>query len=303
MKVRRFKKGAVNHVYQRTINRFNIFYDIADYIVYFTIFCTFAKQADVTVWGLCLMIDHIHSLIQCNEMMSMSDFISRVTSVYVRCYNKYRSRKGPLFDERFGSAPKSDLKKLISCIIYVGNNPVERRICTRAEKFRWNFLAYADSDSPFSQKLQIKKMSKSMHRAIRIVNSYLKCGLYLDYAVVDSIFTDLNNNEREQLIDYIIVKYNVIDYKLILNHFDSYQQILVSMRSTTGSEYDLHEDIDRLSDTVYLDLIREVRKMGISNLRNVVCLSVDDKIRIAEILQKTTSVSAYQIRKFLHLKV
>lgn len=301
MKVRRFKKGAVNHVYQRTINRFNVFYDVADYIVYFTIFCTFAKQADITVWGLCLMIDHIHCLIQCNEMMSMSDFVSRVTSVFVRRYNKCRKRVGPLFDERFGSAPKADLKKLISAIIYVGNNPVERRICTRAEEYRWNFLAYADSNHPFSEKIDFKNISKSLSRSIRIVNSYLKRGLYLDYPVVDNIFSNLNRLEREQLIDYIISKYNVIDYKLILSHFDSYKQMLVSMRSTTGSEYDLREDTDRLSDAVYVNLIREIRKMGIDDLRGVVCLGVDDKIRVAEILQRNTGISKYQIRKFLHL--
>jgi REP element-mobilizing transposase RayT len=261
----------------------------------------FAKQADITVWGLCLMIDHIHCLIQCNEMMSMSDFVSRVTSVFVRRYNKCRKRVGPLFDERFGSAPKADLKKLISAIIYVGNNPVERRICTRAEEYRWNFLAYADSNHPFSEKIDFKNISKSLSRSIRIVNSYLKRGLYLDYPVVDNIFSNLNRLEREQLIDYIISKYNVIDYKSILSHFDSYKQMLVSMRSTTGSEYDLREDTDRLSDAVYVNLIREIRKMGIDDLRGVVCLGVDDKIRVAEILQRNTSISKYQIRKFLHL--
>lgn len=254
-----------------------------------------------TVWGLCLMIDHIHCLIQCNEMISLSDFISRVTSVYVRRYNKCRRRRGSLFDERFGSAPKVDLKRLISSIIYVGNNPVERRVCTKAEKFRWNFLAYANSNYPFSEKINFKNISKSLNRSIRIVNSYLKRGLYLDYAVVDNIFADLNNLEREQLIDYIIYKYNVIDYKSVLSHFDSYQQMLVSMRSTTGSEYDLHEDTDRLSDAVYVNLIREIRKMGIDNLRGVVCLGVDNKIRVAEILHRNTGISMYQIRKFLHL--
>ena len=117
MKVRRFKSGAVNHVYQRTQNRFNIFYDLADYLVYFTMFCTFARQAGIVVWGLCLMIDHIHALIQTENMKDLSDFMSRVTSVYARAYNKARGRKGSLFEERFGSAPKSDVKKLLSSII------------------------------------------------------------------------------------------------------------------------------------------------------------------------------------------
>ena len=34
MEKRKFKKGEANHVYQRTISGFNIFYDLEDYIVY-----------------------------------------------------------------------------------------------------------------------------------------------------------------------------------------------------------------------------------------------------------------------------
>ena len=90
MKARRFKGGIVNHIYQRTQNRFNIFYDVADYLVYFTIFCTFSRQTDITVWGLCLMIDHIHGLIQADNLKTLSEFISRTTSVFVREYNKSR---------------------------------------------------------------------------------------------------------------------------------------------------------------------------------------------------------------------
>ena len=138
MKARRFRRGEVNHVYQRTIDRFNIFYSVADYIVYFTIFCTSARKYDVTIWGLCLMIDHIHSLAQTQDKEELSQFMSYVTSIFVREYNKTLSRKGALFEGRFGSAPKSDRKKLVSAIIYLGNNPVEKRICANF----WSIIGY-----------------------------------------------------------------------------------------------------------------------------------------------------------------
>ena len=95
------------------------------------------------------MIDHIHSLIQADSVRELSGFVSRTTSVFARVYNKERKRCGPLFEERFGSAPKADLKRLISCIIYLANNPVERRICVRAEEYRWNFIAYIGFSLPF----------------------------------------------------------------------------------------------------------------------------------------------------------
>ena len=303
MKARKFKKGAVNHVYQRTINRFNIFYDIADYLVYFTIFCTFAREAKISVWSLCLMIDHIHTLIESDNLIPMSEFISRVTSVFVRVYNKYRGRKGPLFEKRFGSAPKSDIKKLISSIIYVGNNPVEKRICSKAELYRWNFIAYIDSDHPFSEKLIIGKCSTHLARAVRVVNTYAKKNLYLDYGILDGIFSKLSPSEKKQLIDYIIVLYNAIDYKKTLEHFETYEQLTTAMRSTTGSEYDLKEETDRSTDSVYRDCINEVKHMGITDIRKIVCLSINVKLDIANRLRQHTNASIKQICKFLHILV
>ena len=61
MKARRYKEGACNHIYQRTIDRFNIFYDIADYLVYYTIVSIAVQKYEVSILALCLMIDHTHA--------------------------------------------------------------------------------------------------------------------------------------------------------------------------------------------------------------------------------------------------
>ena len=105
MKTRKFKAKACNHIYQRTINRFNIFYDMSDYLSYFTIFSMTAIKSEVLVLGLCLMIDHIHMLVSAPDKTTLSRFISSVTSVFVRQYNTDIGRTGPLFEKRFGSAP------------------------------------------------------------------------------------------------------------------------------------------------------------------------------------------------------
>lgn len=301
MKARRFKVGIVNHIYQRTLNRFNIFYDVADYLVYFTIFCTFSRQTDITVWGLCLMIDHIHALIQADNLKTLSEFISRTTSVFVREYNKSRGRTGSLFEERYGSAPKSDKKHQISCIIYLGNNPVEKSLCMRAEEYRWNFLAYANCPNPFSNKLTIKSSSARLAKSLRIVNHYRKNERYLDHAVLDKIFKGLTMAEKHQLIDYIITKYNCIDYSRLLSHFDSYEQALTAMHSTTGSEYDLKEDRDGFSDATYRDFIHYLQSNGIKNTRNVIMLPTDHKKQLAMQLRRRFGAPAKQICKFLHI--
>ena len=52
---RRFLEDEVHHIYQRTINRFNIFYDLEDYLVYYTIISIAVRQYGVIVLGLCLI--------------------------------------------------------------------------------------------------------------------------------------------------------------------------------------------------------------------------------------------------------
>ena len=38
MKKRKFVEGEINHTYQRTISGGNIFYEVEDYLVYYTIY-------------------------------------------------------------------------------------------------------------------------------------------------------------------------------------------------------------------------------------------------------------------------
>lgn len=302
MRKRKFRGGVVNHVYQRTVNRFNIFYDEVDCLVYFTMFCTFAKEAGIVVWGLCLMVDHIHMMLQADRLSTMSKFISRVTSVFVREYNKDRSRSGSLFDERYGSAPKSDKKHLMTCLIYLGNNPVEKSLCIRAEEFKWNFIAYSASRNPFSDKVSKRGMPLKMKKAMSVVDSYSEKGKYLDYFVLDRIFSSVTKSQKAQLIDYIICRYNIIDYSRVLSHFDSYEQMCVAMRSTTGSEYDIKEHRDVWSDSVYADFIKCLNDSGLQCVRKVIMMRIDEKIRLAQLLHRSTGAPFEQVCKFLHLK-
>ena len=152
----------------------------------------------------------------------------------------------------------------------------------------------------FSEKLKFKDASQRLLRAVRIVNNYASRNLYIGYDVVDSIFEGLSAKEKNQLVDYIIGKYNVINYRAVMSHFDTYEQFTLSMRSTTGSEYDLHEDKDRLSDTAYRSIVRELWKIGITDFGHIITMGSDEKKLMAEKLRKLTDVPMIQICKFLH---
>lgn len=86
-RLRRFVAGELNHVYQRTLKGFNIFYDRYDYLLYYTVFSVLSRCYGLTVLGLCLMENHIHSLIQTENKDSLSRFMDHCSSVFVREYN------------------------------------------------------------------------------------------------------------------------------------------------------------------------------------------------------------------------
>ena len=94
---RKFNEDGIMHIYQRTISGFNIFYCIEDFIVFYTIVSVYASKFKIILIALCQMIDHTHLLASCGSLEQMSRFISAYTSGFVREFNQFTGRKGPLF--------------------------------------------------------------------------------------------------------------------------------------------------------------------------------------------------------------
>ena len=141
-----------------------------------------------------------------------------------------------------------------------------------------------------------------MRKALRIVDWHQSQGKYLTSSLISELMREMTSEEKDQLVDHIIVKYNVIDYDSLLKLFGSYEQMLTAIHSTTGSEYDLDEYIDRLSDSVYMNMIQCLRRSYGEKVRKVTVLSSKEKFELADYLHLHTSAHMKQIFKFLHLE-
>lgn len=301
---RKFINNGVNHVYQRTRSGFNIFYEVEDYLVYYTIFSVLSVKYGINVYGLCLMIDHLHSLISASSSRVFSAFVSNVTITFVKEYNRYHSRSGPLFCKGFGWAPKSGMKVLRTAISYLFNNPVERLLCKRAQNYRWNFLAYASSNNPFSDHLVWKKASRNLRRALKEVDGTIALNSHMTYVQLRRLFAGLDSREKKQLVDHIIVRYNVIRYDILIGtYYNGYDNMVLAINSNAGSEYDIPEYKSGYSDAEYRDLYKYVHKLGIKDAGEVISLPMESKFTLMSGMLTETSVSKLQILKYLHLKV
>lgn len=253
---------------------------------------------------LTLMHNHIHLLLIADSFKELSFFMDRCTSWFVRAYNIEHGRKGRLLKKNFGSAPKWDGKKQRSAIIYIGNNPVEKNFCRYAEECRWTFLAYAKSSCPFSDPIVIRRASSNLKSALHAIDNMIELNVPLKYSSLAFYKSRLSDQEYEQLIDYIISRYLPLDFEELLSKFKSYEDMIMAMRSTTGSEYEINEDRDDFSLASFSEMMNYIRK-NYSNkyIRKMISMSLEEKLELASALRNHTTASSSQIIKFLHIPV
>ena len=301
-KRRKFYRGITNHIYQRTIEGNQLFYCIEDCLVFYTIFSVCVKSAQILVHELCLMHNHVHFLAKTETVEELSAFVDHYTAWFVREYNAFVNRTGKLFKKNFGSAPKWEEKKLRSAIIYVGNNPVEKHFCQRAEQYRWNFLAFGKSEHPFSEKIIKSKISPELKKALKAVDVMVELNLPLKYTQLIHLTRNLKDKEMNQFVDYVISAYFPFDYKELSSHFKSFESMLEAMDSTTGDDYDIKEQRDSFSLAVFHEMVRYLQKgMKKYEIRKITTLPIDRKMEIYHELRQHTSASDHQARNFLHL--
>ena len=141
-----------------------------------------------------------------------------------------------------------------------------------------------------------------MKRAVAMVVARHNSGKYLTFDMLQNAFAKLSRTECNQLTDFIISTYSVIDYEESLNHFGSYESMLLAIHSTTGSEYDLKEHFNGKRDDVYAKLINILLKQGlVKDIHDVVSLPIERKLYLQRLLAGKTLATANQIACFLHL--
>lgn len=302
MKRRRFISGVPSHCYQRALDGDIIFYSVSDYLSCFTYMCVSAVRNMIKLRAVAYMPEHLHLNAEARRVESLDLFMKEFTSPFAVQHNRVCGEKGPLFHKSYGSAPKQGEKALRTNLLYIINNPVERHLCTHAEDYRWNFLAYSESTHPFSEKLRLDWASSAMRRAVAEVKAAHRHLLPLNYQTLQRLFSPLNDTERQQLADFIIVTYNVIDYRDAGSHFGTLDEMLRLSRSSSGSEYDIKEDFAGWSDMHYSRMTKIVmEKYALEDIHDMLKFPDSLKLDAARFLRTKTDATDRQIHKFLHL--
>lgn len=312
-KIRKFYPGTFQHVYNISNDSGIVFYSIIDFVVWFTVFCTYARKYDVLVLAVCAMLNHTHELAKFKSLKNMGDFERDVNSVFSLKYNRRYGQSGRLFRRDYGNAPKYSESKLFDCFIYIINNPKVKNAVESVQDYRMNLLAYANCPNPYSEPICKNRASSELLLLMSLVDGYIKAGTYIGYEFFDGVYNRLSKTEQAQAIDYIISSYNVIDYETAIEYFGSFKKMITAIESVSGSEHDIREEYCEENYRHHYKMIRIASKVGY-NLRNsrfpwVRQKNTKEKIiqhlpeiqRLSKELISRTGSTIYEVGKFLHV--
>lgn len=301
MKNFKFYPSAVQHIYQRAVDRGVIFYTDEDRIVYYTISATQSKKYGIVVPAASIMYTHTHQSARARTTSALTKYIQDTSSSFAREYNFHHRRKGQLYDKPPGIAQKVSSKYIRSNIIYVYNNHVEKHLCSRAIEERWSFLAYAFSLHPFSEELDMKIASRLLLKGLRLIDRRVRKNKPLKYADLAPYFQGLSPVEREQFIDRIIYCYGLVGHNAARQYFGNLESMVTAIDSTTGREDDIREEYAREDDRAYREICVWAEQKGLFNGYNrIYSLSESEKFDMMMELRYVTDASLAQLCKFFH---
>jgi putative transposase len=133
----------VFHVINRGNDRRTIFFEDADYEVFFDFLEDAKTQYAVQVFGVCLMPNHFHAVIQPEVEGALSAYLQRVSGRYA-CHLRRRTQTvghGHVFQRRFWSDSIKDPYHFLSVLRYVEANPLQAQLVGRAEEWPWSSMA------------------------------------------------------------------------------------------------------------------------------------------------------------------
>lgn len=179
-----FLPGATYHVMFKGNNGQSIFSSDEDR----SRFCFFIedgiKKFDHSLLAFCFMSNHVHLVIQLNEI-SLSKICQNLKFRYSQFYNFKYKMSGHLFQDRFKAILVDDSLYLKELVRYVHLNPVRAKMVNDPLQYLWSsHQAYFNKDYPWLAKdTVLKKFGATRQLARDAFHHYVSAGTGLDCGI------------------------------------------------------------------------------------------------------------------------
>lgn len=204
---RKFYTGEIYHIYNRGVEKREIFLDHSYYLRFFqtldyyrhkrfirlsfrlkeikTLEASKKGELLVKLFGYCLMPNHFHLLIKQNAASGISKYLNDLSNSFARYFNIRNVRTGPLFQSPFKAKPIETWESFLQVSRYIHLNPVEL-FHLHPSGAIWDFLV----NYPYSSLRDYVKREESSLTDLKALNDldidlnnyseFVKGGLSLD---------------------------------------------------------------------------------------------------------------------------
>jgi putative transposase len=129
--------GSFHHLTAHGVDSRPLFEDDQDRWRFLGILGDVTREIGWRCLAFCLMTTHYHLLIQERDA-PVSRAMRLLNGRYVVAFNKRHARAGHLLNGRYRDTPIEDDSHLLAAVRYVALNPVDAKLCVRAEDWPWS---------------------------------------------------------------------------------------------------------------------------------------------------------------------
>jgi putative transposase len=130
-------EGVAHHITQRGNGQQVVFDSDEGRRVYLRLLRQNADQCELSLWGYCLMSNHVHLVAVPRREGSLAKALGRTHAQYAQYLNACRCSSGHVWQARFFSCPLGE-DHLWRAMAYVECNPVRAGLCRRAADYPWS---------------------------------------------------------------------------------------------------------------------------------------------------------------------
>ena len=128
------------HCINRGVNRRIIFDKRDDYSWFTSSLLNYAFDCDLTIKSFCLMPNHWHIVLHCNDTKSMSHMFRKLLNAHTKYFHCKNGTigYGPIYQGRYKSIPILDNETLQTICEYVEMNPVRANLVKNTTDWPWS---------------------------------------------------------------------------------------------------------------------------------------------------------------------
>lgn len=186
------------HIIIQGINKEYIFKKDLFKETYLNILKNNIKITNIDVIAYCIMDNHAHLLVYCENINIISKVMQKTNGTYAKFYNRIQKRVGYVFRNRYYTQAMLTEQQLYNCIAYIHKNPIKANMVNYLEEYKYS-----------SYREYLGKRNFITNRSIKLVFGTSK--VYLD------MFNSIHKIEDIENIKEVVEEFN--DEKTIVNEY------------------------------------------------------------------------------------